>query len=78
MNYTIPRYMQMIKANSNLFSPEFFEDRESKALGVAVRTVRPVIQFLGSELQLKYNVGTRGNGKDLPKWPDDLMTEVVK
>ncbi|KAJ9620673.1 hypothetical protein H2204_012228 [Knufia peltigerae] len=79
MNYTIPRYMKMMKENTNLFDKaEFFENRESKALGgVTVRTVRPVIRFVDSEVQLKYNVGTRGNGRDAPRWPDDLMTEVV-
>jgi hypothetical protein len=78
MNYLLPRYMAMIAKNKKLLQPSFFEDRESKAIGAVVRTIRPIIQFDNDQIQLKYNVGTRGNGKDAPRWPDDLMTEVVQ
>ncbi|KIX08076.1 uncharacterized protein Z518_02731 [Rhinocladiella mackenziei CBS 650.93] len=78
MNYTIPQYMGMIMKNSKLFDPSFFEYRESKALGVVVRTIKPVIKFVNDQVVLRYNVGTRGNGKDAPRWPEDLMTEVVQ
>lgn len=78
MIYTIPKYMGMIMKHSNLLDPSFFEDRESKALGVVVRTVKPIIKFENDQVELKYNVGTRGNGKDAPRWPEDLMTEVVQ
>lgn len=37
----------------------------------------PTMMAPGNEVQLGFNVGTRGNGKDAPKWPSDLMTEVV-
>ncbi|KAL2430822.1 Acetyl-coenzyme A transferase nodX [Exophiala dermatitidis] len=77
MVYTIPKYIEMIQKNSSLFHPSFFEDRESKALGVTVRTIKPVIKFERNQVELGYNVGTRGNGKDAPRWPEDLMTEVV-
>ena len=79
MGYTLPRFIGMIQKNSvdKLFRPEHFEDRESKVLGVKIRTVSPIIQFDGGEVELKYNIGTRGNGVDQPRWPDDLMTEVV-
>jgi hypothetical protein len=69
--------MGYIVKNSNLFDPSFFEDRESKAIGVVVRTVKPIIRFKDGEVELRYNVGTRGNGKDAPRWPEDLMVEVV-
>ena len=79
MGYTIPRVMRMIKENSGevAFKPDFFEDRKSGALGVDVRTVKPIIKFTGDEVELGYNVGTRGNGFDQPRWPEDLMTEIV-
>lgn len=78
MNYTIPAYVGMIMKNTKLLQPSFFEDRESKALDAIIRTIKPIISFDNQEVQLKYNVGTRGNGKDAPRWPDDLMTEVVQ
>ncbi len=77
MNYTIPPYIQMIMKNSKLLNPSFFEDRESKAIGAVVRTVKPIIKYENDQVELRYNVGTRGNGKDAPRWPEDLMTEVV-
>jgi hypothetical protein len=78
MNYTIPKYMGYIAKNSNLFTPSFFEHRESKAIGAVVQTVKPIIKFSDDQVELRYNVGTRGNGKDAPRWPADLMTEVVQ
>lgn len=78
MLYLIPRYMNMLEKNSGLLSPEFFEDRESKAINMVVRTVKPIIKFNEDQIKLRYNVGTRGNGKDAPRWPEDLMTEVVR
>lgn len=79
MNYTLREYFGMISQKSSgvLLQPSFFEDRENKAIGSVFRTVKPIIKFDDDEVVLKYNVGTRGNGKDAPKWPEDLMTEVV-
>lgn len=79
MNYTLRQYFDMIADNtqSTLFNPSFFEDRESLAIASVFRTVKPVIRFQDDQVLLKYNVGTRGNGKDAPEWPQDLMTEVV-
>lgn len=78
MGYTIPAYLKMIRENSAsiVFNPKFFEERETKAIDTAIRAVKPIIDF-GGEVKLGYNVGTRGNGKDAPKWPSDLMVEVV-
>jgi hypothetical protein len=77
--YTIPRFKSLIKTNSEniLLRPGFFEERESKALGVTVKTVKPMINFYGNEIELRYNVGTRGNAVDQPKWPADLRMEIV-
>lgn len=79
MNYTLREYFGMIlqKSSGILLNPSFFEDRENKAIGSVFRTVKPIIKFDDEQIVLRYNVGTRGNGKDAPKWPEDLMTEIV-
>lgn len=80
MNYTLREYFGMILQKSGgmpLLDPSFFEDRENKAVGSVFRTVKPIIKFDDDEVVLKYNVGTRGNGRDAPKWPEDLTTEIV-
>lgn len=61
---------------STLFHPKFFEARESKAVGQTFVQVKPIAQF-ADDVKLGYNVGTRGNGVDKPRWPEDLTTEVV-
>ncbi|KAJ5727224.1 hypothetical protein N7493_005044 [Penicillium malachiteum] len=61
-----------------LFNTSFFETQESKALGVDIKMVKPVINFHGNTIHLGYNVGTRGNGHDEARWPVDLMTEEIK
>ena len=61
-----------------LFNPAFFETLESQALKAKVRMVKPVIDFQTSGIRLGYNVGTRGNGHDSPRWPEDLMQEEIK
>lgn len=78
MGYLLPKYVHMLIKNSKLMSPAFFEDRQSKAIGAVVRTVKPIVKYEKDQVELKYNVGTRGNGKDAPRWPEDLMTEVVQ
>lgn len=80
MQYTLPRMLKMLhqKAGSTLFRPEFFENRFSGAIGMDVRTVRPVVQFEEGGVKLGFNVGTRGNGVDEACWPGDLGVEVVR
>jgi hypothetical protein len=79
MQYTLGRFLQMLKQNAGkiLFNPEFFEKRRSDAIGTDVVTVKPIVRFPEGKVQLRFNVGTRGNGVDQPRWPEDLMTEVV-
>lgn len=69
----------MLKENSGdvLFRPEFFEKRHSKAIGKDVLCPKPVIQFSNGSVELRYNVGARSNGTDQPRWPENLMTEIV-
>ncbi|KAF8886798.1 CoA-transferase family III domain-containing protein [Infundibulicybe gibba] len=79
MGVLIPKFLEMlVKQTPELFNPEFFEERENKALGVSVHTVKPILSFPGGNVKLGYNVGTRGNGVDEPKWPEDLLTEVIR
>jgi hypothetical protein len=79
MQYTLPHYMKMLATNSGsvLFKPDFFEVRRAGAIGKDVKGVKPIIQYPQGNVKLGYNVGTRGNGVDQPRWPKDLMTEVV-
>lgn len=79
MLYTIPRTLGLMAQNpkSAIRQTEFFEEREAKYLGTTVRTVKPILEFPGEEVELGFQVGTRGNGVDQPRWPEDLMTEVV-
>jgi len=79
MAYTLPRYVKMLVENSSktILNPEWFETVESKAAGAKIRRVKPILQFPGKEVQLGFNVGTRTNGVDQPRWPNDLMVEVV-
>jgi hypothetical protein len=69
----------MLRENSKdvLFNPSFFEKRRSDALGQDIVCPKPVVQFPHGPVELKFNVGTRGNGVDQARWPQDLMTEVV-
>ena len=77
MNYTAPEYLKMFQ-QQGLLNLDFFEVRESKALGgIKFRVPRPVLQFPKGTIETGYNVGTRGNGVDQARWPEDLMTEVV-
>lgn len=79
MTYTLPRFIGMAMKHSGdkLLRPEFFEDRGSGVLGVDIRTSKPIIQFANHEVELRFNVGTRGNGTDAARWPEDLSVEVV-
>ncbi|KAL6817577.1 putative L-carnitine dehydratase [Trichoderma camerunense] len=65
-------------ASKRILRPEFFEDRRSPSvLGDKVfRAVKGVADW-GGVVDLRYNVGTRGNGTDAARWPEDLMQEVV-
>ncbi|KAF3294222.1 hypothetical protein TWF132_003653 [Orbilia oligospora] len=60
-----------------LFKPQYFEPRRAENLGVTFVQVKPIAQFKDNAVELKYNVGTRGNGTDKPVWPKNLMVQVV-
>lgn len=79
MSYTLPRVLQSLEANCAdvLFKPEFLQVQKSAAIGKEVRIVKPVVQYPGGVVELKFNVGTRGNEVDGAWWPGDLMAEIV-
>lgn len=79
MNVTLPRYLKMMQTNAedSLLRMEFFEIRQSKALKLNLRAVKPVLRFQDNDVHLGYTIGTRGNGVDQPRWPDDLSVEIV-
>lgn len=78
--YTLEKYRSTLqKSSPNLWNPNFFENRYAYGYRKPIRTVKPIAQYQGGEntIKLGYNVPCRTNGVDEPKWPDDLMTEVV-
>ena len=77
LEYTAPRIMKQMREDG-CFPEDFFETRRSGILDVDIHCVRPVISFPGREVDLRYNVGARGHGTDVARWPSDLLTEVVK
>ena len=79
-------------AAKTLFNPDNFMTVEPKSLALAkeksggkeagggkpkIIAAKPILRFPGGEVKLGFNVGTRGNGVDQPRWPEDLGVEVV-
>ena len=79
MPITIPATMKSLVKNSaaQLFQAGFFEVRYSTAVDRYFKVVRPVLGFPGREVALGFNVGTRANGRDAARWPEDLSVEVI-
>lgn len=80
MSVTVPAMLKLLHANcrAQLFKPEYFTEDTIKNLGgLKLRMVAPILRFPGHEVQPGYQVGTRTNGVDQPRWPDDLTVEVV-
>ena len=79
MQYLLPEMIgRLVKYSKDiLFRPEFYEQRESKAVGHTFVQVAPIARFKDGEVELRYNVGTRTNGVDKAVWPDDLSVEIV-
>lgn len=79
MKYLLPEMMKLLRQHDaqSLFKQQYFESRKSAILNTTFLQVKPIAQFKDSQVELKYQVGTRGNGTDRPYWPDDLNVEVV-
>lgn len=79
MQIMLPAVVELLKKNGKvLFNPDFLEDRENKAIGVAIRTVKPILTFPDGLVRPGYNIGTRRNGLDQSRWPENLLTEVIE
>ncbi|TRX98961.1 hypothetical protein FHL15_000303 [Xylaria flabelliformis] len=78
MPYLLPAMMKLLVQHDSetLFKPSFFQMVEAKHLATSFIRPKPIANF-SSGLELKYHVGTRGNGVDQPVWPKDLTVEVV-
>lgn len=79
MPQLLPRYVPMLTANSGdkLFRPEYFAINKLPYLGVNVKTVAPILRFPNEEVHPGFDVPTRTNGVDMPRWPDNLTVEFV-
>ncbi|KAE8377932.1 CoA-transferase family III domain-containing protein [Aspergillus bertholletiae] len=79
MPATIPLMMKSLMMNSGaqLFQPRFFETRYSGAVDRYFKVVRPVLSFADQQVDLRFNVGTRSNGHDAARWPEDLRVEII-
>ncbi|KXN81477.1 hypothetical protein AN958_04558 [Leucoagaricus sp. SymC.cos] len=78
MGITIPACLQWLREKKTpMFDEKYFEVRENAALGIGVKTIKPVLNFVEGGVEVGYNVGSRPNGMDAPKWPANLLTEVV-
>ncbi|KAJ6591107.1 CoA-transferase family III domain-containing protein [Mycena vulgaris] len=72
----------MKNAPGRIIRSDWLEDRQSDPIGACVRTVKPIAEWVenpdGSRgVQPGFNVGTRGNGVDVARWPENLLQEVV-
>ncbi|KAI0533938.1 CoA-transferase family III domain-containing protein [Xylaria digitata] len=78
MFYLLPAMMKLLAQHDSetLFNPKFFLPMTAKHLKTTFVRPKPVAHF-ASGVELKYHVGTRGNGVDQPVWPNDLTVEVV-
>ncbi|KAI0206207.1 CoA-transferase family III [Astrocystis sublimbata] len=78
MSYLLPAMMKLLSEydSETLFNPTFFQQMKAEHLVTTFIRPKPIAQF-SSGLELKYHVGTRGNGIDIPVWPNDLTVEVI-
>lgn len=79
MSVMIPVVIKSLFKNNaaQLFQPRFFEVRYSGAVDHHFKALRPVLSFPDKQVTPGFNVGTRSNGRDAVRWPEDLRTEVI-
>ncbi|KAE9582358.1 hypothetical protein CGMCC3_g1691 [Colletotrichum fructicola] len=79
MSYLLPSVMKLLREHdaATLFNPAFFEERHAKFVNTNFSQLKPIAQFATGGVHLGYQVGTRGNGVDCPRWPTSLSVEVV-
>lgn len=79
---TVPATLRNLRSGpggDRLFQKDFFQDRSAPGpLGEGkIRGVKGVADWAGV-VELGFNVGTRGNGVDAPRWPENLDIENVE
>ncbi|RMJ14268.1 hypothetical protein CDV36_006094 [Fusarium kuroshium] len=79
MQTLVPKTLQVVMKNSGqaLFKPKFFHQYSCRYLGKDVKIVAPILRFPNGDVKPGFNVGTRSNGVDAARWPEDLSVEVV-
>ncbi|RSL83633.1 hypothetical protein CEP51_004363 [Fusarium floridanum] len=79
MQTLVPKTLQIVMKNSGqtLFKPEFFHQYSCRYLGKDVKIVAPILRFPNGDVKPGFNVGTRSNGVDATRWPEDPSVEVV-
>lgn len=79
MQVMLPRVLQILQETSaaTLFRPEFFTQYHVKTIKRDMRIVAPVLQFPNGEVKLGFDISTRTNGVDKPRWPSDLTVDIV-
>ena len=79
MQYLLPKMLGSLKEHDEdvLFKKQYFETRRSGAVEHEFVLVKPIAQWEG-KVRLGFNVGTRSNGVDEARWPEDLGMENVR
>lgn len=79
MLYTLPRVVgTLIKSSgASIMRPNFFTKYHPRHIGKDMVIVAPILRFPNGEVEPRFDIGTRGNGVDQPKWPKDLLSERV-
>ncbi|KAI1279480.1 CoA-transferase family III domain-containing protein [Xylaria sp. FL0933] len=76
---TVPAMLQLIEGHNGGFDiSTVLQEYNSVAVGITVSKVKPVARYENDTVELRYNIGARGNGVDNAVWPEDLGVEVIR
>jgi len=76
----LPAYMKMLATtgSATIMKPEFFVTTIPEYIKKPVKVVAPVLKFPNGEVTPGYDISTRTNGVDQPRWPDNLGDQFIK
>ena len=83
MGNTFPRMLSSLRngpGEKRLFKDRFFEDRDAEVAlskGKKIRAMKSALQFEAGMVKPGYHIGTRKNGVDAARWPEDLSVQKV-
>lgn len=78
MQYLFPTGIKLLRENAPwMLDEKFFEVRKAGAMGCEIKCVKPVLQFPENRVKPHFRVSARTNGVDKPRWPDDLIVDIV-